>query len=461
MQICSFIENNFYSTDKNFKKLNPFTGELLSEASSCDLIGLIQAIQSSQKAHLIFTESTLEQRQQLVQKIKNSIQQNKNKIIYSECSDQGLSLQAYEKYAYHNILKDIDWHLQQAPVQRSEVEIKSLGVVAIITSWNFSLKLILERLIPSLLAGNANIIKVSSQAVGTAQILSEILTQAEIPKGLVNVIVANDVEVTKTLIQHPSVKAISFVGRLESSIAVIKYLSEVLGQSFKKVQISAGTKNSAVVLADPNEVNVDEVMTSFLLGQGQLAWNSARLFVLEKSEKIWEEKILEVLNQLRPSEGIEDDSLWTPCLRLTSFDKYSEIKQQATQDQAKLINTSYQLSKKQESHFLPPIFTKDMSRCSTLQQDQVHSPFFILSAVKYPFDVSKYSNVSYFGYSAHLWGEAERVGKVAQTLDVGLTQLNKFEVSSCYDLTGLKQSGYGLQDFRWYGSFFSNVKVCR
>ena len=73
MQIASFIENVPYFTENKFIKINPFTGETLHEVSSCDLLGLIQAIQSSQKAYQAYSESTFEQRKQIVLKICNSL----------------------------------------------------------------------------------------------------------------------------------------------------------------------------------------------------------------------------------------------------------------------------------------------------------------------------------------------------------------------------------------------------
>ena len=99
-----------------------------------------------------------------------------------------------------------------------------------------------------------------------------------------------------------------------------------------------------------------------------------------------------------------------------------------------------------------------MSRCSTLQQDQIHSPFYILSGVKYPFDVPKYSNVSYFGFAAHLWGEPEKLAKVADALDVGMVTYNKASFGETA-FGAQKQSGYGQQDFSPFGSFYSNSKL--
>jgi hypothetical protein len=100
-----------------------------------------------------------------------------------------------------------------------------------------------------------------------------------------------------------------------------------------------------------------------------------------------------------------------------------------------------------------------MSRCSTLQQDQIHCPFFILSSVKYPFDIAKYSNVSYFGFSAHLWGAPEKLNKIAEALEVGQINYNSWSANSVRGSHAIKQSVYGIQDDRVNGWFYSNPKI--
>jgi aminomuconate-semialdehyde/2-hydroxymuconate-6-semialdehyde dehydrogenase len=307
--------------------------------------------------------------------------------------------------------------------------------------------------VPAVLAGNSVIVKVSSQSPVTAYILSELV--GDLP---VSVLVSNDPELKKALVAHPGVKAVSFTGSIENAADVIASAAKSSLQNYKKLQISSGTKNSAVMLGEPTDEIFNSVMESFMIGQGQLAWNSARLFVLEKHEGHWQERIQHYLTSLKPSEGIDDSSMWTPVLKSSSFDKFAEIKHQAREDQAKLLESEYKLTDLQKKTHLPVVFTKDMSRCSTLQQDQIHSPFLILSAVKYPFDVAKYSNVSYFGFAAHLWGEEEKLAKVAGSLDVGVVTYNKSSAGIASAFAGMKQSGYGLQDFSPGGAFYSNLK---
>lgn len=457
MNINSFIDHHDYVGSTHFIKNNPFTGQPLHTVSSCDLMGFVQAIQSSNKAFQEFKSSTREERIKLVNALLAKLQAHRTEYARLEALDQALPLTVVQKFSIDASIENIR-HLAErpAPVETTDL-IAPTGVIALIASWNLSLRVILDRLVPALLAGNSVIVKVSSESPVTAHLLSELIQAAALPKGLVNVLVSADLDVKQMLMTHPGVKAVSLVGRIETATACVQAVAQNNLQNFKKLQISAGSKNSAVALGEVTDELFEKVISSFLIGQGQLAWNSARLFVLEKNEAEWQQRITQHLADLRPSESIEDSSPWTPCLKKSSFEKYGEIQKMALDDQAKLIKAGFSLSTDQSTRYLPPIFTKDMSRCSTLQQDQIHSPCFILSAVKYPFDVPKYSNVSYFGFAAHLWGEPEKLTKVAQALEVGVIQYNRSSIEINGPITGLKQSGYGLQDFKPEGPFFSNI----
>lgn len=457
MQIHSFIENTFCSFETKFHKFNPYTLQPLHEVSSCDLIGLVTAIRSSHTAFQEWKISSIADRLALIERIKGALRLKSDEYARLEATDQGLPLEFVRKNTIEISVSNIVEVQKQIPLGEN-LQYSGVGVIALVASWNLSLRVILDRLIPALLAGNAVVVKVSSQSVVSAQILAEILLQAEAPKSLVNIIVTDDPEVKKMLISHPGIKAVSFTGSIEKTSELLPLISQASLQNFKKIQISSGSKNSAVVMTEPMAENFPEIMSSFVCGQGQLVWNSARLFILERFEKEWEATIKDYLQTLKPSEGIEDSSLWTPCIKPESFSMFAEIKKQIFEDKGQLLLGDYQLSDLQKKTFLPAIFTKDMSRCSTLQQDQIHAPVFILSAVKYPFDVAKYSNVSYFGFAAHLWGEPEKMRKIAENLDVGLASVNKSSVEVPGAVTAVKQSGFGLQDFQSFGAFFSNVK---
>jgi len=462
MMIHSFINRqDSANSSRILVKKNPYTSEEQHRFSSADLIQAVTAIQQSQKFFSEYRLSKLEERIQLLQKIKLYIEENKMKLARLEAQDQGLHFDFVLKYSIESALSSLNEVLLDLASTNLDGAQKysAVGVISLIASWNLSFRIISERLFPAIAAGNTLVIKVSSMSPVTALILKEMIETCDLPSGLIQVLLSSDPEVKKVLVTHPGVKAVSFVGQLASASEVMKLVSSVSNQQFKKIQISSGTKNTAAAIGEPSVDVFMPIMQSFLQGQGQMAWNSARLFILEKNESLWQERIKEFLNHLKPAESIEDTSLWTPVLKEESYKTFSEINTLAVKDQARLIKTDLQLSEKQKKCFLPVTFTQDMSNCSTLQQDQVMSPLFILSTVKYPFDIQKYSNVSYFGLAAHLWGEPEKLIKIADSLEVGRVCKNKWSVQVFGASCAVKQSGFGLQDYRTFGDFFSNVKI--
>ncbi|MBC7467660.1 MAG: aldehyde dehydrogenase family protein [Bdellovibrio sp.] len=460
MIIQSFINSAFQKGAAAFTKKNPYTQAEQHQVEGADLMQAVQSIQGAQKAFAEWKTSSLEDRITLLTKIKDNLVQEKSQFAKLEAQDQALPVQFVEQHGVEAAIDSFESAITQLKNHKpSETQFFSPnGLVVIVASWNLSLRVISERLAPALAAGNSVIIKVSSSSPVTAMILGQILQQAQAPSGLVQVLVSNQQDVKDILISHPGVKAVSFVGNLKNSAEVLKKVTAQSFNQFKKIQIASGSKNSAVALSAPTDQQFNEIIRSFMIGQGQLSWNSNRLFILEKYEQEWVDRITKYLADLRPATSIEDDSMWTPCLKTESFEQFTEIENLAIQDKAHLLQVSRPLSDQQKKSYLKPTFTKDMSNCSTLQQDQVTAPLFILSVVKYPFDVAKYSNVSYYGQSAHIWAEESKVAKIAEQLDIAQIFVNKWSAERHGPNKGVKQSGFGLQDYQVFGDFFSNVK---
>lgn len=460
MHIQSFVNSSFCTSTNSFQKKNPFSLDSLHVVDSCDTLQIVQAIQGAQKAFAEWKNSTIAERINLLNKIIKIFEEKKIEFSILESVDQGLN----EKFILdHNVQAAKNCFVQAVQqltsfTIKNEISYSATGVVAIIASWNLSLRVISERLAPALAAGNAVILKVSSQSPVTAYIIADILKAADVPSGLVQVLVSNDMDVKNLLVTHPGIKAVSFVGQLKNASDILKKITSQSLNQFKKIQIATGSKNTAIALSDANTPDFFNILESFMMGQGQLSWNSNRLFILEKFEKEWQQKIESYFSEIKPAKAADDISLWGPCIRAESFAQFTEIENMALTDQAKLIQPQLKLTEIQKKCFLRPTFTKDMSNCSTLQQDQVTAPLFILSVVKYPFDIAKYSNVSYYGQSAHIWAEEEKIGKIADQLEVAQVFKNQWSVKHHHPNKGVKQSGFGIQDYQVFGDFYSNVK---
>lgn len=461
MKIDQYIQGDFVSSTSTFTKLNPFTNEVLATVSNASPMDLVKALQAAQKAGADWKATSLTDRLQWLQKIKSAYINHKESIIQSESLDQGLSVTFTERSNYIVGLKIIDRLVgelsEQIDSSSLNTQYSAVGVVGVILSWNFANRLFIERALAAVLAGNTVIVKCSSMAPSTAVIWAQILTEIQFPAGVIQFVHSQDQGFKDLLITHPSIKALSVTSSLKNGSDILKKVSTVSHNQFKKIQISTGGKNPAIVLSEPTAELASEVFDSFMYGQGQLAWNSSRLFILEKYAVTWNDLLQNYLDQLSPLVDIQQNSAWSPVLKQTSKDHFNEIQQLAKADQAKLI-----FSKKIQTlpvNFLNPTFTKDMSNCSTLQQDQVLAPLFIISEVKYPFDIPKYSNVSYYGMGASLWSDPQKALKVIEGLDVGHVSLNRWFIDSELPLKAVKQSSFGQPDYRIFGDFFSNAKT--
>lgn len=457
MDILNFIDGDFARPVQNasFVQERPFSDKSQHIANSSPL-DLVKAIQGSNKAFNNWKDSSIEDRVLLVEKITAHLEKNKDQFAENEAWDQGLNLEFSKKSnieAALSILKSQKFELQKGILQGYSV--LPVGVVGVVLSWNLSTRLFVEKVLPAVLAGNAVIVKISSYAPVTGKLWGELFKTVGLVPGLVQLLHSQDPSFKKLFITHPGIKALLVTGSLESTSEIIKTVAPLTTQQFKKLQIHSGSKNIAAALNEPNEDEMDEILNSFLSGQGQLAWNSSRLFILEKHENIWSDFVAHKLQNLKPSVDIRDSSPWTPLMKMKSVDQFVSIMMQAKADQAKIISADGAMP---SNKYVKPFFTKDMSNCSVLQQDQVLGPAFILSTVKYAFDIPKYSNVSYYGHSASVWTEAGKNQKTIQQLDVGLVSLNQWSIFQYSVIEGVKQSSFGNMNSQIFGDFYSNVK---
>lgn len=457
MDILNFIDGEFVKPAQpaSFTQERPFNDKTILVANSSAL-DLVKAIQGSHTAFNTWKESTIEDRVVLVDKILHYLQDHKNQFAEQEAWDQGLNL-AFSLSVNIDVaiakLKNLKIELHKGIPEGYGV--LPVGVVGVVLSWNLSTRLFVEKVLPAILAGNSVIVKISSYSPVTAKLWGELFQSVGMTAGLVQMLHSQDAGFKKLFITHPGIKALLVTGTLENTSEIIKTVAQMTTQQFKKIQIHSGSKNTAAALNEPVEKEMNEILNSFLFGQGQLAWNSSRLFILEKHEQQWTEFVAHKLHDLKPSTDIHDWSPWTPLMKMKSVDQFASLVQQAKIDQAKIISADGALP---SNKYVKPFFTKDMSNCSVLQQDQVLGPAFILSTVKYAFDIPKYSNVSYYGHSATVWTEAGKNQKTIQQLDVGLVSLNRWSIYQDSAVEGVKQSSFGNMNSQIFGDFYCNVK---
>ncbi|WP_413586321.1 aldehyde dehydrogenase family protein [Bdellovibrio sp. HCB274] len=454
MEIQNFVSGEFKASgnQKTFVKLSPFNNSELARVSDSDAMDVILSLQSSKKALAAFETSTREQRAEILNALARYFEDNAQEIAYREALHQGLP----KNFVLINSVQVSIETLRSTAAELvkplpSTVGVKATGLVGIITSWSLSLRLVTERLAPALAAGNAVIIKVSEHSPVTSLILGEAFKAIGLPPGLVQVL-NGGVEVAQIIAGHPGVRAITAAGKSATMEAIAK---AALPQ-MKKLQLSGGAKNAAIVLSDFDFKNrMAEIVAPFLLGQGQMCWNMTRLFVLESFAKEFNEELKTYLTTLQPLASPEGDSVWTPLITKDRTEILNQKTQFGISEHGKVLA---QTVSETSGNFVKPTFMLDLPNCSVMQQDELSAPLFLVTAVKYQHEAVKWTNTSYLAHSAIVWTTEEKFMKVAEKLEVGQVSMNSWMEHLQSPVIGIKQSSFGNMDMIWSGSFYSDVK---
>lgn len=451
MDFLSYINGHYVSpSGKSTTKINPFNGEVLGTVHLSDMMELIPAVTSAKKSLSSMRETPLTKRYEWVQKVLAYTESHSDEIAYAEALHQGLP---YD-FVLNEVLQSATMNLERLLDFQSEAPSfqTGAGVIAIILPWVLSYKFAVEKMSRCLLAGDPCLIKASPLSPVTAQFLVKALEHAEVPESYVQVL-QGDKEVALFLASHPAIAGIT----ANSSQPALEDLAKEGLRTYKKLQLSGGVKNSGFVLSDFDlEQNFAQVMRPFLLGQGQLCFNTTRLFILEKQVELFKELAQSYFAKLTPSHDPRDGSIWTPLINQSAVERSLQRIQAGAGERGRVFLGGESLSS--SGSFVSPAVMLDLTNCSELQQDDLQSPLLLVGAVKYQHEMAKWANNTYLAHSAVIWGSAEKAQKVAQQVDAELIQLNEWKVP-VQSVFGSKNTGYGIGDDSWNGRFYSNVKM--
>lgn len=419
--------------------------KLIGKCAHSEPMDFVLALQGSKKYLTDLKQVSESERKGFIEKILNIISSKIQYFSEAEAEFQGVSaefmrdkvLGPFIQYCIQSLLKK---DFEQ--ILRDKIP---TGIIVISVEPLFCLKETLERIFPALLAGNVCIVRISEKSAITAKLLSEIFMEAGLPAGAVQVLIGSE-DLFEMMALHPSVAGVSFIGDSQKSSALLAKLSE----NYKKIQFQGSSKNSVIVLADFDFKNkMSEVLEPFLMGMGRSYWNGARIFIVESMREAFLESLKSYLNQLNAAKNCHSQNSYWPLLKNEAIE-FGQYISEVSAEHGKTIQS--------ESGTQAPVFTVDLTNCSTKQQDALKVPLFIISTVKYQHEISKWVNTSYLAHSAVIFGPTEKAEKIASQLEVGLVQVNQWQVVSVDCLLGLKNSVFGIGDLKPEGSFFSGIK---
>ncbi|MFN8791399.1 MAG: aldehyde dehydrogenase family protein [Bdellovibrionales bacterium] len=431
-------------------KLNPWTQEPLTEVPQMGAADFIQALQKVKQAQEIFKKTSFEQRADLLRTWAEHVANSQGLAALRIAEEQGLPVDFVRPEvvdAAQKFIENLSLELRLFPKPEN---LLPTGVLGVSIPWPMSYLYLSHVISQALAAGNGVIVKVSSLAPRSAQLLSETLSHAGVPEGLVQFLYGSGEELNPLLAGHPGLRAFLYQGHYRHSARLL----EAALPTRKKLQFFLGGKNSSLIHPDFDfQSQIQNVLRPALMGQGQLGVNGHRFFVTQAHESQFFEVVIETLKQMKVSRGPEDSSLWTPLISKSRKANFLKLREQVASDQGKLVWGADE----DEGLFAKPLVTRDMSNCSELQQEEVQGPLLIVTGVKYVHEMVKWTNTGYHGQSCLFWGPQEKAQGLLSQIQVG-QGLNQRWGDFLSWQTPVKQSFYGIPDRKWSGPFYSEVK---
>ena len=334
-----------------------------------------------------------------------------------------------------------------APGKESRVYRQPVGVVGVISPWNWPLQLTARSLFPALAVGNAVVVKPASDTPITGGLLhAKILEEAGMPPGVLSVTVGAGSEIGDAFVTHPTPRVISFTG----STPVGRHIAKLAAESalIKRVELELGGNSPFVVLDDADlEQSVEAAVFGKFLHQGQICMITNRFIIDERLYDAFAEQFAGRVRQLKVGDPDEPDTMIGPLINQSQFDGLLKRIEEARASGAREL-----VGGPPQRWVLPPHVFADVANDHPLAREELFGPVAPLIRAKGEAHALHLANDTPYGLSSAVFtGDLERGVRFAERLEAGMTHVNDQPVNDLpfSPFGGEKNSGIGRFNGRW------------
>jgi aldehyde dehydrogenase (NAD+) len=454
-----FINGEF--TDPNsheqFTTLNPANEDSLASVAQASSDDVDRAVAAARRAYeTVWSKTTGAERSKYLFRIARLIQERSRELAVVETLDNGkpiresrdvdIPLAAAHFFYYAGWADKLDYAgfgLNPQP----------LGVAGQIIPWNFPLLMAAWKLAPALAAGNTCVLKPAETTPLSALVLAEILQQAELPPGVVN-IVTGDGSSGAALVDHPEVDKIAFTGSTE----VGRMIQQRVASSHKHLTLELGGKGANIVFEDaPVDEMIEGIIDGIFFNQGHVCCAGSRLLVQESVADEVLRRLLRRVDQLRVGDPLDKN---TDVGAINSAAQLARIKELTAYGEAEGATryTSSCTLPERGYWFAPTVFA-DVSQSHRIAREEIFGPVLSVLTFRTPEEAVAKANNSNYGLACGVWSEkGSRTLWVAERLRAGViwaNTYNRFDPTSPFG--GVRESGFGREGGRHGLEAYLNV----
>jgi alpha-ketoglutaric semialdehyde dehydrogenase len=323
-----------------------------------------------------------------------------------------------------------------------------IGVIGVITPWNFPIAIPSWKIAPALVAGNTVVFKPATDTPALGQRFVELLVEAGVPRGVVNIVHGGGGAVGERLVQHPDVRVISLTGSRETGVKVLHAAADGL----KHVHLELGGKNAIIVMDDADlDLAVDGIVWSAFGTSGQRCTAASRVIAHESVYGELSTRLVERAEALTLGVGWDDATDVGPVINAGALEKIHSYVEIGVDEGAKLltggeVGSDGDLAK--GFYYRPTIFGEVGSEMR-IAQEEIFGPVLSLISVRDEAEAMRVSNGIRYGLSSSIFTrDVNRAFRAMRDLEAGITYINAGTTGAEVHLPfgGTKETGNGHRE---------------
>ncbi|MFC5650588.1 alpha-ketoglutaric semialdehyde dehydrogenase GucD [Paenibacillus solisilvae] len=337
-----------------------------------------------------------------------------------------------------------------------------LGVVGVISPWNFPVAIPIWKMAPALIYGNTVVLKPAQETAVTAAKVVECIAEAGLPAGVLNMVTGSGSVIGQGLAEHKDVNGITFTG----SNQVGKRVGQAALARGAKYQLEMGGKNPIIIAADADlDLAVDATISGGIRSTGQKCTATSRVIVMRDVYETFKEKLLSKLKGLTVGHGLDAGTWLGPCANENQLRTVQSYIQKGIEEGAELLfgGSSPDLPDLAEGFYIQPTVFDKVTPEMAIAREEIFGPVLALIQVESMEEAIQAANDSDYGLSASIYTQSiSNILSFIQDMDAGLVRINSetagVELQAPFG--GMKQSSsHSREQGQAAIEFFTSIKT--
>ena len=477
MNALNFINGVFVDAidGETLTNLNPATGQTIGTIARSKDSDIEEAVKAAASAQEAWSSLDMLERAMWLDRLADGLEARKEELAHRESRDTGKPLALARRVDAQRSVDNFRFFADFARTQEPEVfEMRDatnfvhrnpVGTVGLITPWNLPLYLLSWKVAPALLMGNTVVAKPSELTPLTANLMCEVASEIGLPTGVLNVVHGYGPEVGQAILDHPSIRAISFTG----GTATGRHVAASAAPMFKKLSLELGGKNATIILDDADlDVAVNGALRAGFTNGGQVCLCGSRILVHASIAEKFTSKFIQLVDEMICGSPEDESTQIGALISQEHMEKVESYIRLGIEEGGNVLaggtrEMTGQVGPSPEGAFLRPTVIDGLQHTSRTATEEIFGPVVTIHRFESDEEAIEIANSTEYGLAGSIWSnDTDRAHKIAQKIQTGIVWVNTWlhrDLRTPFG--GVKNSGLGREGGVWSLGFFSEpLNVC-